>query len=47
MGACQGLFCAEWVDHFSNTQDLGRPRLPLRPIAIADLLAVPTTDIGD
>ena len=47
MGACQGRFCAEWVAHFSNTQDLGRPRLPLRPIAIADLLAVPTTDIGD
>ena len=47
MGACQGRFCAEWVAHFSNTQDLGRPRLPLRPIPIADLLAVPTTDIGD
>lgn len=47
MGACQGRFCAEWVAHFSKTPDLGRPRLPLRPIAIADLLAVPTTDIGD
>lgn len=47
MGACQGRFCAEWVAYFSKTPDLGRPRLPLRPIAIADLLAVPTTDIGD
>jgi hypothetical protein len=47
MGACQGRFCAEWVAHFSKAPDLGRPRLPLRPIAIADLLAVPTTDIGD
>lgn len=47
MGACQGRFCAEWVAHFAGTRDLGRSRLPVRPIAIADLLSVPATDTGD
>lgn len=47
MGACQGRFCAEWVAHFTRVPDLGRPRLPVRPIAIADLLAIRATDTGD
>lgn len=47
MGPCQGRFCAEWVATFAGTPDLGRARLPVRPLAIADLLAVPTADSGD
>ena len=47
MGACQGRTCAEWVAHFTDSPDLGRPRLPVRPIALADLLAVPLADTGD
>ena len=47
MGACQGRVCGEWVAHFAKTRDLGRPRLPLRPLSIADLLAVPAADTGD
>lgn len=47
MGACQGRFCAEWVAHFAPTPDLGRARLPARPVALADLLAVPAADTAD
>lgn len=47
MGPCQGRFCAEWVARFTGTEELGRSRLPARPLAIADLLAVPTADTGD
>lgn len=46
MGACQGRFCAEWVAHFTRAPDLGRPRSPVRPLAIADLLAIPIADQG-
>lgn len=41
MGPCQGRFCGEWVARLGGTADLGHPRLPLRPVAIADLLALP------
>lgn len=44
MGACQGRFCGEWVTRLSGADDLGRPRLPLRPVAIADLVALPNPD---
>lgn len=46
MGACQGRFCADWVAQLAGHADLGQPRLPLKPVAIADLLAL-TTDTTD
>lgn len=38
MGACQGRFCADWVRELAGNPDLGRPRLPLRPVPVAALL---------
>lgn len=46
MGACQGRVCGDWLAELTGQPPPGRPRLPLRPIAIADLLAIPT-DNGD
>lgn len=46
MGACQGRFCADWVAQLAGHADLGQPRLPLRPVAIADLLTL-STDTTD
>ncbi|MFZ2102409.1 MAG: oxidase, partial [Oricola sp.] len=44
MGRCQGRFCAEWVRALAGLQSdatqIGAMRLPVRPIAIADLIAV-------
>lgn len=47
MGACQGRFCADWVSQLAGQTDLGAPRLPLRPVAIADLLTQTDTPDGD
>lgn len=48
MGACQGRFCGDWVAQLAGHTDLGQPRLPLRPVAIADLLTLePDTPDGE
>jgi len=48
MGACQGRFCGDWVAQLAGQNDLGQPRLPLRPVAIADLLTLkPETPDGE
>lgn len=46
MGACQGRFCAEWASELAGQKDLGLQRLPLRPVAIAELLT-PHQDTPD
>lgn len=47
MGACQGRFCADWVARISGQPELGRSRLPVQPLSIADLLALPPPEPGD
>ena len=47
MGACQGRFCADWVARISGQPDLGRSRLPVQPLSIADLMALAPPETGD
>jgi len=47
MGACQGRFCRDPVAELTGQADLGRPRLPLRPLAIAELIALPPQSDGE
>lgn len=47
MGPCQGRICGDWVAQLTGQPRLGRPRLPLRPVAIADLLAIAPSFDGD
>lgn len=51
MGACQGRFCAEWVQRIAHpdtrTQVIGAPRWPARPISVAELLAAPDLTSGE
>ena len=47
MGACQGRFCADWVARISGQPDLGRARLPVQPLSIADLMALAPPETGD
>lgn len=51
MGACQGRFCADWVQQLGGAKTtqsgIGAARWPARPIAIADLLAATDDTFGD
>lgn len=47
MGACQGRFCRDPVAELTGQADLGRPRLPLRPLSIAELIALPPPSDGE
>lgn len=51
MGACQGRFCADWVNQLTlpktTKTGIGAARWPARPISVADLLAATDDTQGD